>query len=192
MCYMVSLRPWKRKLASATKICSYKSSISYCKGCPPPICQGSIYSLQHLPVKQFSVQSELHWLAVKDHMTGQAWYVLNEEKEGKLTQHSQSEVNFLTFGLWVFQKFTLDYILSFPISVPWLNVVVGSLRIHSCVAFLGQVYLANAILLKVNPQTMSSKLTVHLGHGHVVVDSIGGSLYPGHWFQSRKISTQRC
>lgn len=47
------------------------------------------------------------------------------------------------------------------------------------------------IRLLVQTQLMSSNLKCHLGHGHVIVDSIKGALCLGRVIQSRKSSNQR-
>lgn len=46
---------------------------------------------------------------------------------------------------------------------------------YSCIRWLRQVDLAESIPLRVKPKPMSSNWKAHLRHGHMVIDSFGGS-----------------
>lgn len=70
--------------------------------------------------------------------------------------------------LWSSSRYPIEHLTSsYQLSQLCINTWVKSWTdIHSCVAYFGQVYLAEPMHLQVIAQPMSSNLKTRLGHGH--------------------------
>lgn len=130
---MPLFQQWKSKAKKYRSLflCS-AASTSWFK-CAFSMHQRSTISLCHEPLRPCLYQPTCHSVTVKNHLTGQAWWILIRVVEGKLTQHiycctmSQSALS----KNWKFNNFSSNTCINIRIKI-WTMCECWRINIISC------------------------------------------------------------